>query len=288
MKTPAFFVSDLHGSTSRYEKLFSLIEKEKPAVVFMAGDLLPSGMFAFSSGSGTAFDFIEGVLKKGFLQLKKKMGARYPEVFLILGNDDGKADEESFIKAQELGVWHYIHGKQTPFRDYMIYGYAYVPPTPFMLKDWERYDVSRYVDPGCTPPEEGAHSVAVDRKKLQFQTIQKDLLELTGNDDLSKSVFLFHSPPYQTDLDRAALDGRTFEYVPLDVHVGSIAIKRFIEERQPMLTLHGHIHESSSITGHWQQKIGNTLAMNAAHNGRELSLIRFDLEDLGTARRELL
>jgi Icc-related predicted phosphoesterase len=283
-----FFVSDLHGSISRYMKLFRLIEKEKPALVFMTGDLLPSGMFAFSSGSGTSSSFIEDVLEKGFLELRGKMKAYYPEVFLILGNDDGKAEEESFISAEKTGIWHYIHGKKASFQDNTIYGYAYVPPTPFMLKDWERYDVSRYVDPGCTPPEEGAHSVEVDRKKMQFQTIQKDLLELTENDDLSKSVFLFHSPPYQTDLDRAALDGRTFEYVPLDVHVGSIAIKRFIEERQPMLTLHGHIHESSSITGHWQQKIGNTLAMNAAHNGRELSLIRFDLEDLGTARRELL
>ena len=288
MNKLAFFVSDLHGSVSRYKKLFRLIEKEKPAVVFMAGDLLPSGLFAFTSGSGTSSDFIEDVLKKGFLELKEKMGAAYPEVFLILGNDDGKADEESFIIVQKTGIWHYIHGKKTRFQDYTIYGYAYVPPPPFMLKDWERYDVSRYVDPGCTPPEEGAHSVEVDRKKIQFQTIQKDLLELTGEDDLRKSVFLFHSPPYQTYLDRAALDGRTFEYVPLDVHVGSIAIKRFIEERQPMLTLHGHIHESTSITGHWQQKIGNTLAMNAAHSGRELSLIRFELDDLGSARRELV
>jgi Icc-related predicted phosphoesterase len=288
MGSSAFFVSDLHGSLSRYKKLFRLIEKESPAIVFMAGDLLPSGLFAFTSSDATVTDFIEDVLKKGFLELKKKMNDSYPEVLLILGNDDGKSDEEVFIKAQELGIWKYIHGRKVEFNEYTIYGYAYVPPSPFMLKDWERYDVSRYVDPGCTPPEEGAHSVAVDRKQLQFKTIQKDLDALSGEADLSKSVFLFHSPPYQTYLDRAALDGRTFEHVPLDVHVGSIAIKRFIEERQPMLTMHGHIHESTSITGHWQQKIGNTFAMNAAHNGKELSLIRFYLDDLGSAGRELV
>ena len=288
MKNPAFFVSDLHGSISRYEKLFLLIEKETPAVIFMAGDLLPSGMFAFTSSSGTVAGFIDGVLKKGFVDLKKKMGVSYPEVFLILGNDDGRADEDAFIKGEQQGIWKYIHRRKVEFDEYRIYGYAYVPPTPFMLKDWERYDVSRYVDPGCTPPEEGAHSVKVDRKQMQFKTIQKDLNELTGDDDLSKSIFLFHSPPYQTHLDRAALDGRTFEHVPLDVHVGSIAIKRFIEERQPMLTMHGHIHESTSITGYWQHKIGNTIAMNAAHDEKELSLIRFDLDDLGSARRELV
>ena len=288
MKNLAFFVSDLHGSISRYEKLFRLIEKENPAIVFMAGDLLPSGMFAFTSSSGTVAGFIEGVLKKGFLDMKNKMGASYPEVFLILGNDDGRADEDAFIIGEESGIWKYIHGRKVEFDEYSIYGYAFVPPTPFMLKDWERYDVSRYVDPGCTPPEDGAHSIEVDRKQMQFKTIQKDLDKLTTDADLSKSIFLFHSPPYQTYLDRAALDGKTFEYVPLDVHVGSIAIKRFIEERHPMLSMHGHIHESTSITGHWQQKIGDTIAMNAAHNGKELSLIRFDLDDLDSARRELI
>jgi len=34
-----------------------------------------------------------------------------------------------------------------------------VPPTPFLLKDWEKYDVSAYVDPGCVSPEEGYHRV---------------------------------------------------------------------------------------------------------------------------------
>jgi len=288
MKNLAFFVSDLHGNISRYNKLFELIEKEHPDVVFMAGDLLPSGMFAFTSNSDATANFFEDVLKKGFLNLKEKLGTHYPEVFLILGNDDGKSEEEDFIESQKLGIWKYIHGRKVEFKDYSIYGYSYVPPTPFMLKDWERYDVSRYVDPGCVPPEGGGHSVDVDRKQIQFKTIKKDLDELTVDVDLSKSIFLFHSPPYQTDLDRAALDGKTFEYVPLDVHVGSIAIKRFIEERKPMLTMHGHIHESTSITGNWQQKIGNTISMNAAHNGEELSLIRFDLDDLESAWRELV
>ena len=288
MKNLCFFVSDLHGSISRYESLFKLIEKEKPSAVFMGGDLLPSGMFAFTSNSLASSDFIEDILKKGFIDLKNKLGTDYPEVFLILGNDDGRADESIFIEYEKLGIWKYIHGKKVEFQDYSIYGYSYVPPTPFMLKDWERYDVSRYVDPGCFPPEEGAFSVEVNKKLIPFLTIKKDLEELTKDDNLSKSVFLFHSPPYQTHLDRAALDGKMFEHVPLDVNVGSIAIKRFIEERQPMLTLHGHIHESTSITGYWQQKTGNTISMNAAHNGTELSLIRFYLDDLEGSWRELV
>jgi Icc-related predicted phosphoesterase len=78
------------------------------------------------------------------------------------------------------------------------------------------------------------------------------------------------------------------DHAPLDVHVGSIAIQRFIEDRQPLLTLHGHIHESPRLTGNWRQKIGRTHAFTAAHDGPELALVRFDLDDLDSATREFL
>jgi Icc-related predicted phosphoesterase len=98
---------------------------------------------------------------------------------------------------------------------------------------------------------------------------------------------LFHSPPYQTKLDRAALDGKMVDHVPVDVHVGSIAIRRLIEARQPLVTLHGHIHESAELTGSWKDRIGRTHIFSAAHAGPELALVRFDTDDLEQATREL-
>jgi Icc-related predicted phosphoesterase len=74
----------------------------------------------------------------------------------------------------------------------------------------------------------------------------------------------------------------------LDVHVGSIAIRRFIEERQPLVTLHGHIHESARLTGQWRDRIGRTHIFNAAHDGPELALVAFDLKYPDDAKRELL
>jgi Icc-related predicted phosphoesterase len=96
---------------------------------------------------------------------------------------------------------------------------------------------------------------------------------------------LFHSPPYQTNLDRAALDGVKIDHVPLDVYVGSIAIKRFIEERKPMITLHGHVHESARITGFWSEKIGRTFAFNAATDQKGLSIIKLPLNNPAAADR---
>lgn len=283
-----FFVSDLHGHPDRYKKLFQKIIDEKPAAVFIGGDVLPSGLFAFTSAEKAPEDFINWFFLKQLDELKTKLGNEYPRIFLIMGNDDARIYEPLFLEADKQGLIEYVHNKKVEFETYFVYGYACVPPTPFMLKDWEKYDVSRYVDPGCVPPDEGSFTVEVNKKHLQYETIQKDLEKLTGDDDLSNSIFLFHTPPYKTKLDRAALDGKFYEHVPLDVHVGSIAVERFIKDRQPLLTLHGHIHESTSITGEWRDKIGNTLAMNAAHNGTELALIRFDPGNLHINSRELI
>jgi Icc-related predicted phosphoesterase len=78
------------------------------------------------------------------------------------------------------------------------------------------------------------------------------------------------------------------DHAPLDVHVGSIAIRRFIEARQPLLTLHGHDHESARLTGAWKERIGRTVCLSAAHDGPELALVRFDLARPADATRELL
>ena len=283
-----FFVSDLHGSLSRYKKLFHLIEQELPSAIFLGGDLCPSGLMSASSSSLSSADFIESYLKKGFRDLKEKLKGNYPRVFLILGNDDCKKDEPLFKLGEEEQLWDYVHFKKVFFEEYEIYGYSYVPPTPFLLKDWERYDVSRYVDPGCVHPNEGYHTTDVIKDDLICDTIQEDLKILSADAHYLKSIFLFHTPPYQSKLDRAALDGKFYEHVPLDVHVGSIAVQRFIENKKPWITLHGHIHESARITGSWSEMIGNTHAFSAAHDGRELALVRFNPEYPERATRELV
>ncbi|HVP91810.1 MAG TPA: metallophosphoesterase [Terriglobales bacterium] len=283
-----FFVSDLHGRTDRYQKLFQAILKEHPRAVFLGGDLFPSHLLALSPTSQTVSDFADDFLAARFGQLKRTLGVDYPRVFLILGNDDARSEETAVLAGDEMGLWEYVHHRRALLFDFPVFGYAYVPPTPFRLKDWERYDVSRYVDLGCISPEEGMRSVPVSDSDLRYSTIQADLENLVGKNDLSKAIFLFHSPPYQTNLDRAALDGKMIDHVPLDVNVGSIAVRRFIEIHQPLLTLHGHVHESARVTGSWKDKIGRTYTFSGAHDGPELALVRFRPDDLESATRELV
>jgi len=283
-----FFVSDLHGSTERYERLFERILDERPAAVFLGGDLLPSGLLGMSSLDVSHTDFINERIARPLQNLRSRLGERYPEIFVILGNDDGRFVEAAMLDVATRGLWQYIHNRRVPFLDHDVYGYAFVPPTPFALKDWERYDVSRFVDPGCVPPTEGRRSVPVSESEAKFATIARDLTQLVGPHSLKRAIMLFHSPPYQTNLDRAALDGKMIDHAPVDVHVGSIAIRRLIETKRPLLTLHGHVHESARITGEWRDKIETTHCLSAAYDGPELALVRFDPERPGEATRELL
>lgn len=281
-----FFVSDLHGQLPRYHKLFQAILTERPAVVLLGGDLLPP-VFACHNDLPEG-NFIRAVIQNGFAELKNQLENAYPQAFLILGNDDPRSEEVYIAEGESQRLWHYIHNRRANCGEFTVYGYACVPPTPFMLKDWERYDVSRYVEPGCISPEEGKRSVLIPPNESPFITIQSDLEKLTLHADLSRSVFLFHAPPYRTTLDRASLDGKTIDGVLLDVHVGSIAIRRFIEVRHPWITLHGHVHESARLTGAWRERFDRTLSFSAAYDGTELALVRFDPAEPEKATRELI
>ena len=280
--TNCFFVSDLHGKITNYQKLFRQIELDLPEAVFFGGDLLPHKLIKQTNINDFAVDF----LFPNFKRLKSVLKSKYPKIFLILGNDDARSEEGKFLEESKSELFYYVNQEKSYLNKISVFGYSFVPPTPFQLKDWEKYDVSRYVDPGCIHPTEGFRTIEIT-EDIEYATIQKDIEEMTENEDISKAIFLFHSPPYDTFLDRADLDGKIVDYVPMDIHVGSIAIKRFIEKKQPLVTLHGHIHESTRLTGQWKQQTGKTVSFNAAHDGPELSIIKFDIENLQSAERTL-
>jgi len=281
------FVTDLHGDLEKYRKLFAVIERDQPDAVFLGGDLLPPVSW-LSQKDVEEGEFVKEYLVPRFSDLRSRLKQSYPEVFVILGNDDPRCFETAIMEIEELGLWHYMHKKTWPIGKFTVFGYACVPPTPFLLKDWERYDVSRYLDPGCVAPTDGKLSVHREEHELKYATIKDDLDAIIIGHENADLVGFFHAAPYQTCLDRAALDGKIIEHVPLDVHIGSIAIRRFIEKHQPTVTLHGHVHESARLTGSWKDRIGRTTMLSASHDGKELALVRFELEHAEKSSRDLL
>ncbi len=282
---PWLFASDLHGDLGRYERLFAEVRVRRPEAVLLGGDLLPSMMLQMSGDADPRqHDFLAGWLGS---QLEA-LGRERPRFCAILGNDDPRVEEPGLLALQERGLLEYVHDRPVTIGEHTLVGYSYVPPTPFQLKDWERYDVSRFVDPGCVSPEEGWRTVPIGEREARWATIAEDLERIAGELDPARAVFLFHTPPYRSRLDRAALDGQMIDHAPVDVHVGSIAVRRFIEARQPPVTLHGHVHESTRLTGRWRDRIGVTHCFQGAHDGPELALIAFRPEAPDEATRELL
>lgn len=82
-------------------------------------------------------------------------------------------------------------------------------------------------------------------------------------EDPERSIFNLHVPPYDTGLDRARQINEDLTLVyksgqPVEIPVGSKAVREVIEEFQPLLSLHGHIHESRG-----EAHVGRTLALNS-------------------------
>jgi Icc-related predicted phosphoesterase len=67
-----------------------------------------------------------------------------------------------------------------------------------------------------------------------------------------------HMPPANLGLDHCMNGDK----------VGSRAIHEFIKKKQPLLTLHGHIHESPDVSGKWQAKLGETLCIQPGQYGQ--------------------
>jgi len=78
--------------------------------------------------------------------------------------------------------------------------------------------------------------------------------------DMGRAIFNFHAPPYGTGLDEAPALDETLRPVhggAVMKPVGSTAVRDAILRYQPMLSVHGHIHESRGI-----KKMKRTLAIN--------------------------
>jgi Icc-related predicted phosphoesterase len=83
---------------------------------------------------------------------------------------------------------------------------------------------------------------------------------VAGIPDMERAIFNFHAPPHGTGLDEApALDDtlRPMHGGAVMKAVGSTAVRDAIVKHQPMLSVHGHIHESRGI-----KRMGRTFAIN--------------------------
>ena len=298
------YSSDIHGNEIQYQKLVQYALQISADSVIVGGDIAPKGdsvtayLRELKELSPDLFIAMQRLFfEKRLPDLISPLKGKGIDLFLMMGNDDCAANYGLFEKGEEEGLYKIIHGKRLRLTDdFDIVGYSYVPITPFGIKDWEKFDLSdvssalnqdydkrkksNYNLVGSKSSKEGWSDFVFTLDMEKTDSIQKDLSTALFQQDPHKTVYVMHAPPNDTNLD-IIINGN---------HVGSFAERLFIQERQPYLTLHGHIHETVYKSGSFKQVMGNTLSFASGnHNvGKDLAVVVFDLYDLRSAKRLII
>jgi Icc-related predicted phosphoesterase len=124
-----------------------------------------------------------------------------------------------------------------------------------------------------------------DEEDLEIR-IRKITQQLTAPPE--RTIFSLHCPPYRSGLDDApqlTKDMELKEAGRSTVPVGSTAVRAAIEEHQPCLGLHGHIHEAKGTA-----RIGRTLCINPGSSYEQGQLLGavIDLDGKKKVKRFIL
>lgn len=255
------YTTDLHGNTSHYDKLFEVAVIEKADIVINGGDMLPKEQDLFQQDR-----FITGYLEEHF---KKFQEAKIPYL-CQLGNDDLSVFDDLFqVSCDGYSLVHNVAQKKVEINGYEFIGMNWVVDYPFRLKDRCRMDTKEHVF--CTQHGSGLLSCKLHNIPTWYtipdwwlfvnslSTIEQELKKLPVPKDMSKTIYIMHMPPSGLGLD-VCFDGR---------RVGSNAILKFIQDKQPLASLHGHIHESSAVSGVWNEKVGKTLVVQPGQKNND-------------------
>ena len=267
------YVTDLHGNQAKYRQVLEIARKNKVVAVVNGGDMLCWGDNVHQSQR----EFIESFLG-GYLAEYEKAGIYH---LAYLGNDDLKIHDACFDKVCSK----YPHAvnlaqKRFPLESFEFIGMNWVVDYPFRLKDRCRKDTKDYVfqsqfGRGLLSKEKGFEELPDwFGYASTLPTIAEELKLLPKPKNSGKAVYVIHMPPAGIGLD-VCQDGR---------RVGSQAVYRFIKARQPLLTLHGHIHESPSRSGVWKAQIGETVCVQPGQLHPDT--LSYVIIDLGTLKME--
>jgi len=178
---------------------------------------------------------VESLFNKLMLQRLKEWIALADErllgtpfkVYMAPGNDD-RIEVDQVI--EDSAVIINCNNKNVMLGDHEMITFSWANPTP-----WN------------TPRE---------KPDEELEPMLEDLIAKVK--DKSNAIFNFHVPPYGFALDLAPeLSRDLVQAADRKIHVGSKAVTKMIEKYQPLIGLHGHIHESRGA-----QKIKRTLIIN--------------------------
>jgi Icc-related predicted phosphoesterase len=265
------FVTDLHGITWKYDRLLRIAHSFRVQVLIHGGDMLPR--------DGNPFDqdeFIVRYLDYHFAQFDAA-GIYY---LCFLGNDDLRIFNGLFDETCNKYP-HIVNLAQRKFQveNFEFIGMNWIVDYPFRLKDWCRMDTEDYVFQQQLGS--GLLSTPDGWKELDdwpayartLPTLKNELSQLVRPANMNQAIYVIHMPPHRLGLDKCA-NG---------LEVGSKAVYNFLLESQPILSLHGHIHESPEVSGEWHAMLGRTVCVQPGQLA-SLTYVTIDLDAMSLNR----
>lgn len=276
-----FFVTDIHGSNVCYRKFLNALKAYKVDVGILLGDLTGKvlvplveraggGWETTLMGTHTEVNTAEELadLKKTIEMLGYYWVHQTPDEFRTHRDDSGKVDVLfKQLMLARLKEWIALADERlagTSFKVYMAPG-----NDDHLEVDQVIEDSAAIVNCNNRNVMVGNHEMITfswtnptpwnTPREKPDEELEPMLEELVAKvQDKKNAIFNFHAPPYGFALDLAPeLTKDLIQAADRKIHVGSRAVAKMIEDYQPLLGLHGHIHESRGV-----QKIRRTTIIN--------------------------
>jgi uncharacterized protein len=277
-----FFATDIHGSETCWRKFLNAAAFYKADMVILGGDVTGKVMIPIVAHTGywqvtVRGESIRMETHEELAEIERRIRntGSYPAIvtpdeLTVLSNTEGEVDRRFSIEMMHsLDRWldmadTKLHGGEIGcilnggnddiFEiDQLIESSPCVTFAEGKLLDLDGFSL---ISMGWTNPTpwDTFREAPEDELAAKIDAIA------TQVPDMGRAIFNFHAPPYGTGLDEApALDENMRPVLGGAVMkpVGSVAVREAILKHQPMLSVHGHIHESRGI-----KKMNRTLAIN--------------------------
>jgi Icc-related predicted phosphoesterase len=284
-----FFATDVHGSDVTFTKFLNSAAFYRADMLILGGDVTGKMVVPlYQTGEGTyhvdllgsGFDVTRGPSLDDIIKRIRLLGfypyhttrdewlaierspARYDELFRLLAIE--RLQNWSALAEQKLkdrGTILYVTGGN----DDSPYVAEFLKRQSFMVDPEDRVvrvgDLFDMISIGYSNPT--PWRTPRECKEEELGAMIEKLVSSVS--DPAKTIFNIHVPPFGSNIDAAPMvDGSVSppRYVlkdgmPQMISAGSTAVRAAIERHQPLLALHGHIHESRGAI-----KIGRTLCIN--------------------------
>jgi uncharacterized protein len=276
-----FFVTDIHGSNTCYRKYLNALKVYNVDVGILLGDLTGKVLVPLVEKAGGGWEttlmgtHTECATQEELDKLKKTielMGYYWvhqtPDEFKEYHSDPKKVDTLfKQLMLSRLKEWITLADERLAGTSYKVY---------MAPGNDDHFEVDKVIEDSATIVNCNNKNVPIgDHEMITFawanptpwntprekpdEELEPMLEELCALvKDPSNAIFNFHAPPYGYALDLAPkLDENLIQAADQKIHVGSHAVAKMIEKYQPLIGLHGHIHESRGA-----QKAKRTLLIN--------------------------